>query len=157
MNANAIVRETKKELINHKFVMEVRYAMQDNLTYTYTDKGWERIHKDFHDQCLRLKDDKIKMVAFRSRNPWSNSNGYVQRGDDTTIYLNTRKKLNPSELIGFLVHELMHFAGYGHGTGRCQNSMSWVCGGRKKRKSVPVKLARLAREVYDSRQERKNG
>ena len=121
----------------------------EGFDFTYTNKTPAMVIKDIKNQLNRLENGEIRFEAYKSRNPWSRSNGYVEQGQNRVIHINVRKNLNIVSLLGFVIHELSHFAHYGHGTGRCANSMSWYCGGRKKRKSVPVKLASITEELYD--------
>ena len=146
--------ETKREIAavvavfsNKKFRTAVRNEAMGR-HFTYTDQGWENVCRDFNLQCERIKKGDVKFSTFRSKNPWSSSNGYVLKDQIGEIHLNNRKNLDIPDTLKFVTHEIMHFAKYNHGTGRCANSMRWVCGGTKKLKSVPVLMAEIAKEVY---------
>ncbi len=143
------LEEVRSVFANRKFRKAVRNEIMGlYFTYTRSGQGWEQIFKDFEVQCLRVKSGEIDFTTFKSKYPWSNSHGYVLRGQNNKIHLNSRHNLNGVETLEFVTHEIMHFGGYNHGTGICANRMSRWCGGREKLRSVPVKLAEIVGEIY---------
>lgn len=75
---------------------------------------------------LRMITDpsEIEVYTFKSKNPWTSSNGYTENDDKTRMFLNTRKFFRSDASIGGTIgheggHEIdnndpLYF--YGHGT-----------------------------------------
>ena len=139
------------QIINSINSKKFRIALWDRMpiNFEYTSDLRKEVFCKIELQIIRLNADQIKIVYFKSKLPWSKSYGYVSKGDNSTIYINSRKVMNQKQMAKFIMHELCHFAGYGHGNNYVYYKIPWLY--KKKMDSVNRKLATITERIYDNR------
>ena len=106
------------------------------LYYSYTDDDKDQVMEKLTRQVSRLKNGIIEIVPYKSSWFTRKVIGHVKNGNKTQIFFNTRHDFDEVKLARLIYHEILHWAGYGHG-GNC---MRWYCNPWKKLKSVNYAL-----------------
>jgi hypothetical protein len=100
---------TCTEFINDLFNTDILYnsiIKKDSFTHTeYKPKDIASI--------MKKDDTEIQIKLYKSKNPFTNSNAYVNRKYPNTLFLNTRKLWrDKKEIVNTIVHECVHVIDY---------------------------------------------
>lgn len=101
-----LVRKANKILHSEEFKKEISKVMEFNPSYTSRGVTGAYI-------WLRLMEDPslIEVLEYKSKNPWTKSNGFTKNDGRLEIYLNTRKFFrSDASILGTISHEAVHEA-----------------------------------------------
>jgi hypothetical protein len=103
---NDAIKSAEKLLQGHSLMMEEIRVKND---FKFNSGSGREVY-------LRLLParEPIDIFTYRSANPWSRAVGFF---DGKAIHINTRKicSLDHYDLVGLLLHEFSHYAGFNHG------------------------------------------
>lgn len=93
--------------------MMLELLSKDDFKYN-SGKGY-----DIHQKIVKFSE-VVPVFLYKPFNPFTSAMGY---SDGKSIHINKRKigTMARTDLIGLLLHELMHQIGFNHGTGRTRN------------------------------------